>query len=312
MFEYRQAKLSRSTNQQDTPNLAPTQHSISNSQPFTEQQVCCTVCFDYVSSKVAEKHLQVCAGFDGLKDLPDALDKLNKKLLNFKDSYAIAAASELLTQILSNKSEEVADALHSENLLSIFPYHSGNLKHLLSIKVEVLASRKPLGLSRMKKKLEMFRCKQRTSQKLLFREKPGLNLCIGKIEDITSQVASKCGTSVKPTTSSVFDSFQIEDFSAFEDEKDIPEDTDEGSLESQFYSLCLSTKMGFSSTHPAQTVSISGLYVKAIHRDLSAAAWPEFIHNELSNPANWVRRVRGPRRTVKSRLALVIEEIKER
>ena len=59
-------------------------------------------------------------------------------------------------------------------------------------------------------------------------------------------------------------------------------------LKKYFYSMCLITKLSFSSRDPAQYIQIHELYKKIIENDIPIENWEEFIKEEFQNPDRWV------------------------
>ena len=57
-------------------------------------------------------------------------------------------------------------------------------------------------------------------------------------------------------------------------------------MQKQFYSLCISIKLNGFGTRVAQTIPVAQLYAKAKAKKVPQEQWPEFIRNELTNPAN--------------------------
>lgn len=158
--------------------------------------------------------------------------------------------------------------------------------------------KKKQELEKIKLDVEKYKHRSEVLQKSLIKTSSGARIgdLNRKLDEITSDIGSMYSGSSELTA-----------MSGLEEEKqelEEPLPSSSNDLQKHFYSLCLTIKMRQSARTRTQNISIQKLYNEAVQNGIPPDNWPDFINNQLKNPAKWVDDTRA-RRRVQPRAALM-------
>jgi hypothetical protein len=145
-------------------------------------------------------------------------------------------------------------------------------------------------LEKIKEEVEKYKHRSEVLQKSIVRTSSVNNVgtISRKLDEINSEIGSLYSGSSEMTA-----------MSGLEEEKqelEEPLQSNSNDLQKHFYSLCLTIKMRQTNKAKVQNISIQKLYNEAVQMKVPPDQWPDFISNQLKNPARWVDDSRARRR----------------
>lgn len=282
--------------------------------PEDEQQILtvnCMNCQELISIEKIEDHSKFCTTIPEsvitlesgsylsqiifkLKRLESCLMDLSKNPeLRPGDKNYITIFLRLSRKIIESNSIEQTDSVIN-SLSSLLVTFKGSLSiRVYADRLQTLVQEQKLGLQEMeiegkkqelekiKEEVEKYKNRSSVLTKTLLKTTPGTNAVDlnRKLEEITSDVGTIFSGSSEPTV-----------FSGVEDEKiemEIPASVLTDDLQKHFYALCLSIKTRTVGKVKSQNISIQKLYNEALEHKIPPDSWPDFITNQLKNPAKW-------------------------
>ena len=145
-------------------------------------------------------------------------------------------------------------------------------------------------LEKIKEEVEKYKHRSEILQKSIVRTSSASKMgnINRKLDEITSDIGSLYSGSSEMTA-----------MSGVEEEKQELEEplaSSSNDLQKHFYSLCLTIKMKQANKARVQNISIQKLYNEAASQNVPPDNWPDFISNQLKNPARWIDETRARRR----------------
>lgn len=150
--------------------------------------------------------------------------------------------------------------------------------------------KKKQELEKIKEEVEKYKHRSEVLQKSIVRTSSASKMgnINRKLDEITSEIGSLYSGSSEVTA-----------MSGLEEEKqelEEPLTSSSNDLQKHFYSLCLTIKMKQANKARVQNISIQKLYNEAVSQSIPPDSWPDFINNQLKNPARWIDDTRARRR----------------